>query len=266
MIVMFDGGIRKPSVPAPASDPIAISLEYPRRSSSLSDMRPITCVVAADEPEIAAKIVQPITFTCRRRPGSSPAHGASPWNSERDKRVRNSNSPIRMNSGNASSSCVVKMFQAYCGSSLSSGIERNIASSNVAVSASVRPIQTPHARSANRIAKSATTSMVMESGVRWLARGRSFDGRGLHAVILQRQAEHGLDRARQELERQQQHAKGDDGLRKPQRGVARGRNLAAHIGAEGELRHRRCQEGHEGEARGGRQDFDRALKRSGDVL
>ncbi len=92
-------------------------------------MRPITCVVAADEPEIAAKMVQPITFTCSRRPGSSPAHGASPWNSDRDKLVRNNSSPIRMNSGSASSSCVVRMFQAYCGSSLSSGIERNIASS-----------------------------------------------------------------------------------------------------------------------------------------
>src|SRR5438874_3459390 len=191
--------------------------------SSLSDMRPITCVVAAEDPEIAAKMVQPITFTCKRRPGSSPAHGASPWNSERDRRVRNKSSPIRMNSGSASSSCVVKMFQAYCGKSLSSGIERNIASSSVAVSASVRPIHKPAANSANRITNRATTSMVMESGIRSQARARSFDGRGLHAVVLQRQAEHRLDRAREELEREQQHAEGDDGLWKPQRGFARGR-------------------------------------------
>ena len=34
-------------------------------------MRPTTCVVAADEPEIAAKIEQPMTLTCSRRPGSS---------------------------------------------------------------------------------------------------------------------------------------------------------------------------------------------------
>ena len=47
-------------------------------------MRPTTCVVAADEPEIAAKIEQPTTFTCRSRPGSRPVHGASPWNSERE--------------------------------------------------------------------------------------------------------------------------------------------------------------------------------------
>ena len=87
-------------------------------------MRPTTCVVAADEPEIAAKIEQPTTFTCSSRPGSSPAHGASPWNSERDRRDWNRISPIRMNIGSASSSCVVRMFQAYCGQQL---VERDVA-------------------------------------------------------------------------------------------------------------------------------------------
>src|SRR5216683_7409414 len=253
MIMILDGGMRKPSVPAPASEPIAISLEYPRRRSSLSDMRPITCVVAADEPEIAAKIVQPITFTCRRRPGSSPAHGASPVNNDRDRRVRNSTSPIRMNSGNANSSCVVRMFQAYCGSSLSSGIERNIASSKVAVIVSVSPIHSPPASRTNRIANRLTTSRVIGFAVRrqeWrLWQGaRSFDGRGLHADIFERQPERGLDGPRQELQREQQHAKGDGGLRKPQRRVARRRHLPAHKRAPGEPDHRKGQECHEDEA------------------
>ena len=115
-------------------------------------MRPTTCVVAADEPEIAAKIEQPTTFTCSSRPGSSPAHGASPWNSERDRRDWNRISPIRMNIGSASSSCVVRMFQAYCASSLSSGMLRKIASSTAPVAPSVSPIQMPPASAENRIA------------------------------------------------------------------------------------------------------------------
>ena len=115
-------------------------------------MRPTTCVVAADEPEIAAKIEQPTTFTCSSRPGSSPAHGASPWNSERDRRDWNRISPIRMNIGSASSSCVVRMFQAYWASSLSSGMLRNSASMIAPVAPSVSPIQMPPASAENRIA------------------------------------------------------------------------------------------------------------------
>src|SRR5215204_25803 len=88
-------------------------------------MRPTTCVVAADEPEIAAKIEQPTTLTWSSRPGSRPVQGASPWNSERESFVRNRISPMTMNSGSAKSSWVVRMFQAYCGSSLSSGMLRN---------------------------------------------------------------------------------------------------------------------------------------------
>jgi hypothetical protein len=119
-------------------------------------MRPTTCVVAADEPEIAAKIVQPMTFTCSRRPGSNAAHGASPLNKDWESRVRNRISPIRMNSGNASSSCVVRIFHAYCASSLSSGMSRNSASRIVPVTARVQPIHMPPARNVN-----STTNMTM---------------------------------------------------------------------------------------------------------
>src|SRR5438445_1047697 len=147
-----------------------------------------------------------------------------------------------MNSGRANSSCVVRMFQAYCGSSLSSGIERNIASSKVAVSARVKPIQRPPASSANRMANRLTTSMLMKLAFQRQERRRwpslcawSFDGRSLHAMIFERQPERRLDGARQELQRQQQHPEGDDGLRKPQRRVARRRQLPAREGCKGEL-------------------------------
>ena len=119
-------------------------------------MRPTTWVVAAEEPEIAAKIVQPMTFTCSSRPGSSAAHGDRPRNSVCDSRVRNRISPMMMNSGRASSSWVVRMFQVYCASSLSSGMSRKIASRTVPVTASVQPIHRPPARKAN-----STTNMVM---------------------------------------------------------------------------------------------------------
>ena len=124
-------------------------------------MRPTTWVVAADEPEMAAKIEQPMTLTCSSRPGSSAAHGERPRNSDCDSRVRNRISPIRMNSGSASSSWVVRMFQAYCASSLSSGMSRNSASSTVPVTASVQPIHRPPARKANSTTNMVTTMISM---------------------------------------------------------------------------------------------------------
>ena len=156
-------------------------------------MRPTTCVVAADEPEIAAKIEQPTTLTCRSRPGSRPVQGARPWNSERESFVRNRISPMTMNSGSARSSWVVRMFQAYCGSSLSSGMLRNSPSISVPVMASVSPIQMPPASAANSTPNIEKT----------IVPTRLFDRRGAHGVVLERQAENGADRARRELQRQE---------------------------------------------------------------
>src|SRR3546814_20905953 len=64
-------------------------------------IRPIVAVVAADEPETAAKIPQPITLTCISRPGIRVIHGESPLNMSSARRVRNRISPIQMNSGSA---------------------------------------------------------------------------------------------------------------------------------------------------------------------
>ena len=49
-------------------------------------MRPTVAVVAAEEPEIAANMVQPSTFTCSSRPGRRVVHGASPVKSEAESR------------------------------------------------------------------------------------------------------------------------------------------------------------------------------------
>src|SRR5215203_3302072 len=207
-------------------------------------MRPTTCVVAADEPEIAAKIEQPTTLTWSSRPGSRPVQGASPWNSERESFVRNRISPMTMNSGSAKSSWVVRMFQAYCGSSLSSGMLRNSPSIRVPVMASVSPIQMPPASAANSTPNIETT----------IAPTRLFDRRGAHGVILERQPENGAHRARRELQREEQHAEGDHRLRQPDRRVARIRGLAAAERGEGELHHRPGEES--GERRGGDRGAD----------
>src|SRR3989337_1825824 len=59
--------------------------------------------VADEEPDTAAKMPQPKTLTCIRRPGSQPSQGARPSNISSDKRVRNRISPIHTNSGRAAS-------------------------------------------------------------------------------------------------------------------------------------------------------------------
>jgi hypothetical protein len=64
-------------------------------------MRPIVAQVAADEPDTAANIAQPTTFTCRSRPGSRCIHGARPANKSSASFVRNKISPIQINIGSA---------------------------------------------------------------------------------------------------------------------------------------------------------------------
>jgi hypothetical protein len=125
----------------------------------VSEIRPTTCVVAAEDPEIAAKIEQPMMLTWSRRPGSKPAHGARPWKRERDNRVRNSNSPMMMNRGRASSSDVVRMFQVYCGSNRSSGMFLKIARRRTPVAIRVRPTQMP-APSMPKRSENAAATMV----------------------------------------------------------------------------------------------------------
>src|SRR3954468_6856533 len=199
-------------------------------------MRPTTWVVAADEPEMAAKIVQPMTLTCSSRPGSSAAHGAKPLNSDWDRRVRNRISPIRMNSGSARSSCVVRMFQAYCATSLSSGMSRKSASRTVPVAASVQPIHRPPARKANSTTNMVTTTISMGGQVPCAP--SLGDGAGTHADILEGQAQHRLQEPGGELNREKHDSEGHESLRYPDERSARDRGLAGIEAAPGEVGHR----------------------------
>src|SRR6202163_5151307 len=57
--------------------------------------------VAADEPDTAAKMVQPMMLGCRSRPGTRSSQGASPLNMSSDNRVQKRISPIHTNNGSA---------------------------------------------------------------------------------------------------------------------------------------------------------------------
>src|SRR5699024_8790060 len=66
-------------------------------------MRPMVAAVAADDPDTAAKMPQPMTLVCIRPPGSRFSHGDRPPYMSSDRRERNRIAPIQMNSGNGAS-------------------------------------------------------------------------------------------------------------------------------------------------------------------
>ena len=79
--MMIDGGISRPSVPAPASEPIddvvgVAALLAARAGSSCRWWRRWRRC----EPDTAAKMAQPTTLVCSSRPGSACIQGARPRN------------------------------------------------------------------------------------------------------------------------------------------------------------------------------------------
>src|SRR3954452_1043877 len=101
--MVIDGGIRMPSVPAPASEPRLTPSSYPRFFSSGSAILATVAQVAADDPDTEPNTPQASTLTCMSRPGSQFSQGANPRNISSDRRVRNRISPIQMKSGKAAS-------------------------------------------------------------------------------------------------------------------------------------------------------------------
>ena len=106
------GGIMKPSVPAPASDPMERLWSYLRRSSSGTVIFPTVAVVAAEEPLTAAKKVQARMLTWTSRPGMESIQGASPRKRSDEMRLRKRISPIQMKNGNAIMAEPLVLFQA----------------------------------------------------------------------------------------------------------------------------------------------------------
>src|SRR3954469_12597266 len=106
--------------------------------------------VAAEEPDTAAKMVQPITLVCSSRPGNRPTHGASPRNMLSLSLVRNRISPIQMNRGKAVSVQLEAEPHTVTAIASPAGRDENSSIPNQATPAKVRPIHTPLPSSANR--------------------------------------------------------------------------------------------------------------------
>src|SRR2546423_10791836 len=113
--------------------------------------------VAALEPDTAAKMAQPATFVCSRRPGRRCIHGARPRNMSCDRRVRKRISQIQMKSGRAVRVQLDAEPQMVTAIASPAGRELNDCIAIQATPDSARPIHTPLAR----IAKSATMSSVV---------------------------------------------------------------------------------------------------------
>src|SRR3954452_7306514 len=113
--------------------------------------------VAADDPETAAKIVQPMMLVCSRRPGTRSSHGANPRNMSSDRRVRNRISPIHTNSGSAVRVHDDAVPQIVTAIASPAGRDEKSSMPIHATPASARPIHTPLPSSAN----SATISRVV---------------------------------------------------------------------------------------------------------
>ena len=105
--------------------------------------------VAALEPDTAAKIAQPTTLTCSRRPGSACIHGARPLNMSRESRVRNRISPIQMKRGRAVKVQLEDEPQIVTAIASPAGRELNSCMPIQATPESVRPIHTPLPRIRN---------------------------------------------------------------------------------------------------------------------
>src|SRR5215471_5128137 len=133
--------------------------------------------VAAEEPETAAKMLQPMMLVCSSLPGTRSSQGASPLNMSSDKRVRNRISPIHTNSGRAVSVHDEAVPQTVTAMASPAGRDENSCMPIHATPVSDRPIHTPLPSSTN----SATISSAVMSrsinlfDVRGLAVGLVFD-------------------------------------------------------------------------------------------
>src|SRR5664279_350768 len=103
--------------------------------------------VAAEDPDTAAKMPQPITFTCVSRPGSHCTQGDKPRNISSDSLVRNKISPIQMNNGSAASVQDALALHVVVASTLPSGNDVVSAIATKPTSPSATAIQTPLASS-----------------------------------------------------------------------------------------------------------------------
>ena len=113
------------------------------KDCSGSVILPMVAQVAALDPDTAAKMVQPITLVCSRRPGRPCTQGARPLNMSWLNRVRKRISPIHTNRGRAVS--VQLLLEPHTVTAMASpaGRAENSVTAIQATPVSVRPTQTP---------------------------------------------------------------------------------------------------------------------------
>ena len=128
-------------------------------------MRPMVTAVAAEDPDIAAKMPQATTLTCNKRPGSRVTQGAMPRNMSSDSRVRNRISPIQTNSGSAISENGVVEPQVVVASTEPAGAVVNaiIANTETPTNDSATQSPEPSSRSRTKVSTSAIERMSMKA-------------------------------------------------------------------------------------------------------
>ena len=106
--------------------------------------------VAADDPEIAAKMAQPNIFICIKPPGNFDSQGDKPLNKFSDNFVRNKISPIQTKSGRAVSDQDDPMLHMVVAIASPTGLEVNIIIPIVETPIMLIPTQTPDPRNINK--------------------------------------------------------------------------------------------------------------------
>src|SRR5947207_4994335 len=175
--------------------------------------------VAADEPDTAAKIVQPMMLVCSNRPGTRSSQGASPLNMSSDSRVRKRTSPIQTKSGSAVSVQDDAVPQIVTAIASPAEREEKSAIAVQATPVSASPIQTPLPSNA----KSATINSVVTR--RSLDMRRLLSSRGRCACPRQL-AQQLIDKS----DRKDHGARGHRELRQPERRrVISSRDVVARV-------------------------------------
>src|SRR6476646_3068491 len=167
--------------------------------------------VAAEEPEIAAKMVQPTTLVCSRRPGRRSSQGARPLNMLSERWLRNRISPIHKKSGSAVSVQVEVEPQIV---SIMLSPTGRLVKNSMPISptpSSERPIHKPEPSTANSSTMSPTA--MMKSMM--LFPGGLFGTGGFAGFCNQRDAAHAQYQRMHERKRQADCADGHAELRNP---------------------------------------------------
>src|ERR1035437_5285890 len=175
----------------------------------------MVAAVAADEPEIAAKMPQPITLQCISRPGNAVSQGARPRNISSEMRLRNRISPIQMNKGTAVSDQLALDPHTVVAMSLSTGVEvkSSIAAQPMASSTMVIH-QPPASSSASKVSRNSVMPSVFMA--LYVLRHRDFLALLCYQVGRRAAGEHG-DEVVEQCNRHDRETQGHAALRHPQR-------------------------------------------------